>query len=1242
MAFNIFQSPFEKLSLENQAQLLEDISEIKAALSESSSPFFSAILDISNKINELVEINRKIQEVLIGDAKETSKSLKAAELKALGITAESFGKGLDLIVEAVKAYTEVNPKKFDELIEGIVKMGDAFEKSKESFKFFLQLPKLLGYLALGILGFGLALIIATPLYIAGLPGAILSFLVIKYFIRGFSVLAEKEKDGTLTKGVKALNQIALAVALFGLAIVLSGPIYIAALVLMWPILGVIALFTMIFNILASKNLHKDVAEGARTLKGIAWTIALFGLVILLVGPLYIAGAIFVIPIILTLLAFGAVMLLISKFDKDIRKGIYGLLLIGAVIVVFALALWIWNKLRPEWEDIIQTIVVIGAFTLMLYLAGKRAKDMFKAAIALIIAGVSLIILAVAIRMILDAIDRDWEMLGMFLAVLGGFTVAMILLGNFGGNIMVGSIALILASVALILLGVGIKIILDALDRSWENMAMVGATVAMLGVEFGIVGIPVVAGFIALGSTAMITAGLALVVIGTGLALFKKTGWKEGDQSLIQSALSGIRNAFLGLDGDEGFSGMITAIAESTALASALVGISAMYIPAGIALTLIGASLGIFKKIGFKESDADTMSYVVQSVAEAFLSPFQDEDGDFDYRKFFTISLGVAALSKAGNTLAGLAEGVQAWANLTVPKWEYDEKSGEMKIKGMVKLSNKDFDNVAYGMQKVISAIAGPFAEVGKLEMGLTGDDPFYASIFGGHRYVSRGVRALSGIGGVMSGLAQGVQDFANLTITEWDVVQTKDGPELKPVKKVKLSDAQISSAVQNMANVAVTTATAFAEIGRINAGEPPKDPALAFLDAIFGGDLIKDGVEALSGVGDIMTGLAEGVVRFSNMEFVTHKIAINSKTGLPEMVPDKVIKIDQPMIDFAMQNMGTVATTVAKVFAKIGEGSWWNDAEIDPDDVEDGITAMQGIGDVMAGLAEGVIKFANMEFTRNVVKEINGVPTLVPKDVVKISRKDIEFAMINMEVVATAAAKAMANAGKYISNSEDAIEMAIDYIPSISDAIAGVAESIIKSQEDLDKVKDIDKINLGINGFITSVIEPFAAKDITNRMSALEIFTERIEIIAASADEMERIAKALESVSKSMGTFRKEVNSLDIKILSETRALYEAMGVVAEAGSVDELLDKYGKTIEETFEKLAELLEKFASKMGESTATATAPAATTTAATPGKETAEKKDTSGQELSQNISTMITTLKSIDTQLRSGIKTKQQMF
>jgi hypothetical protein len=1066
-----------------------------------------------------------------------------------------------------------------------------------------------------------------PLYIIALPGIPIILFVIKTLLTVLGNVFKSYKKGVLSNSAKALQQLALSITLFGMAIALSGPIYIIAALSMVPILFVLIVFLSIFKVISDRWLAKGVKQGARNLKNIATTIALFGIAIALIGPLYIAGAIFILPIVATLGLFVGIMFLLSKVDKDVKKGAYTLWMIAAAIVLFGAALYLWNKMAPSWENILQTISIIGAFSVIMYLVGTRSQEMLKASGALILGAVSLVILGYALKIMLNSVDHDWENIAMVGAIIAGYGAALVAIGALSSLVNKGAIALTIGSIAIIGLATGLKIFSSA-DITWKDVGILGATIAMIGVEFGLIGIPVVAGFIALGAAAMIVASASLVTIGLGLKSFKNSGWQTGDEKSLHSALSGIRNAFLGLNGDEGFVGTVSAIGKSTALAAAMAPISLMYLPAAISLIKIGKALNTFKQIGFTSQDADNMKYSVSAVPDAFIGSFKD----ISIKDLIAMRIGINSLSNAGNTLAGLAQGIQSWSNLTSPIWEYDETSGEMKIKGKVKLKNSDFKKVSSNMKLVISAIAEPFAEVGKMEMGLSPNDSFYSSIFG-NNFVSTGIESLSGIGNIMSGLAQGVQDWVNLTVTEYGIVQGTNGPELKAISRKKLSNTEISKASLNLASVATVVAKVFSDIGADKWG--------ASIDP----DDIKDGIESLMGIGNVSKGLASSVQLFSKMEFVSYKVAKNSQTGTMELVPDKVNIITDSILTKAGKNLKSVALVVAKVFSEIGADKRHD--VIDPDDIEDAVKSLSGIGDVISALALSVQSFVKMEFVQNEVKLIDGIPTLVPKDVITLTPEDLVKAQSNITDVAKGTAVALSITGKYINDNKKNIKSSVDYMPKISDAIISLAEGILESNKILDNISDIDKVSGNLSNFILNIMKPFINKDIKNELINLGIFTNNVSIIANSATDIEHIAKSFDSISKSMGTFKNELNSLDLEVLKETKGLFQAMSVVAEAGTIGDLLDKFGGTIENTFEKLAELLSKFADNVSESgsqtahtIANMSMPVKQNVAVPTNTNTSDSE--AAKELTSGIREMIGSLESIESSLRGTLKTKQSMF
>ena len=471
---------------------------------------------------------------------------------------------------------------------------------------------------------------------------------------------------------------------------------------------------------------------------------------------------------------------------------------------------------------------------------------------------------------------------------------------------------------------------------------------------------------------------------------------------------------------------------------------------GLALLSIGKGLKAFKDTGFTVKDADNIRKIITAVASAFANA---TSGGKDF-SWWQVMWGIYAMRNLGRTLKSIAEGVQAWANLYVSEYEYNEKTGKMEEVARVKLTQQDFDNVAYGMKTVISAIAGPLAEVGKADMGASPDDPWYAAIFGGKGYVRKGVAALRGVGDVLTGLAKGVQSFANLTVSKWEMVEVTDDSgakrmELQETERIPMTDTVLEASAKAIAKTVTHVAKPFGMIGQ---GFWSKLFSQAESDFPYSGDDIKRGVEALGGVGDVLSGLAKGIQDFANLTFTTYTVQTNSETGMPEVVPSDVITLTSGDFKTATNRIAEVITTIAKPFGKIGQGFWttlfWggggNDFPYSASDIKRGVESLTGIGGVLTGLAEGVRAFARLEFVSNKVKNVKGVPTLVPDKVNKMSNKDITQAGKNVERVLMAIVHGVGVwADTYILNKgkKKKIEDAFKMIGTINSKTTKIAES---------------------------------------------------------------------------------------------------------------------------------------------------------------------------------------------------------
>jgi hypothetical protein len=288
---------------------------------------------------------------------------------------------------------------------------------------------------------------------------------------------------------------------------------------------------------------------------------------------------------------------------------------------------------------------------------------------------------------------------------------------------------------------------------------------------------------------------------------------------------------------------------------------------------------IFKKAAFGKEDSDNLEYMLGSIVRSFgiVTDYERQKKMGFHVDPYSLMLGIEALSGAGRVLAGLAEGVQAWANLEVNEWEVVDggtAKAKLVIKGRRKLNESDFDAAAYGMAKVISAIAKPFADVGKLEKGASSGNPVLDAIFGGG-FVSKGISALKRSGDTLVSLAEGVQAFANLEITTYAIADagTKDA-KLIPAEKRKMTDVEIEMAGTNIAKIITVVANAFAKVGK-----QEKESS-----GWFSGGFVSKGVSALAGVGDILTSLTDGVIKMAHNEIPQFSL-IGGGTKDAKLVP---------------------------------------------------------------------------------------------------------------------------------------------------------------------------------------------------------------------------------------------------------------------------------------------------------------------------------------------------------------------
>lgn len=1013
-------------------------------------------------------------------------------------------------------------------------------------------------LGLGVLWFGLAMLVYAIIGIPAMIGAVLFGLTVRLvlFISGAA-----KKEGT--EAIAALGKLWKGVLLFGLAM------------LLWVVIGIPAIIGAVFFgitayilLLVLKEMGKPKVKGgvkAMLMAGAA--VAVFGLVFVLfekfVSVMAVAFTLGAIALTALLLFF------IGKKSAQIKKGAKVLLPVALGIAAIGGSMLLWMNTGVTWEG----IGMLGATILMIgvevYVLGKFQKEIMKGALALTEVGIALGVFSVGMLIMATAIKvgLTWEGIAMLGAVILGMgLIATVLgVGPIPGFAMAGAAVLIALGAALGIFAVGFLIIATAVQMlDQEHVDIMGSAITTLGMSMVPIGL--MSPVILLGAAASIVAGAALVPLTIGMGVFKASGFNKEDGDNLSYGLQSVMDGFLGGKMPGGIFAAIKFAAGAAARAALLLVAVGPMALAGLALIPITTSMLIFKKANFGKEDADNLEYMLGSIVRSFgiVTDYDRQKKMGFYVNPWDLMLGIASLSGAGRVLAGLAEGVQAWANLEVNEWEVIDggtAKAKLVIKGRRKLNESDFDAAAYGMAKVISAISKPFADVGKLEKGEGTGNPILDAVFGGN-FVSTGINALKRSGDTLISLAEGVQAFANLEITTYEVVAagTKNA-KLVPKEKKKMSDAEIEAAGLNIAKIITVVADAFAKVGKAE-----KDSS-----GWFSGGYVSKGVAALAGVGDTLSALTDGVIKMAYNEIPQFEL-IGGGTKDAKLVPAAPLILKSSDLTAAAYNIGEILGVVANAVADVGRmedesSGWFSDGY-----VTKGSAALAGVGDTVSKIADAVIKFATGQIPTFMLVGEGKDQKLVPGVPLKLTGTMIKDAAYLIGDILGIMAREVSSFGKWIEGSEDSIKNAVKATAEISKVIIGTAGAL----ETWGKLKDplVKTMEIGI--FISSLQKMFDPKldpKLATKLAYFHLFTADVKILGQSASGITTVATNMDRIQKSMKLFKDHVNSLDLKKLTLTNTMFQAIAAMSKnpEAMAKAIVSSMNKSFEELIKALKEL-----------------------------------------------------------------------
>ena len=201
------------------------------------------------------------------------------------------------------------------------------------------------------------------------------------------------------------------------------------------------------------------------------------------------------------------------------------------------------------------------------------------------------------------------------------------------NAILGSLVLLIMSASVITFALGLGLMSKTVKgMKWKDFGMMMACIGAIGAVLFVLGIPVVATFIALGSVALLLAGASLIVFGIGL---RKTvnavrGMKWKDLGMMMANI-----------------GAIGAALTVLGLVSPLVGLgSAVLLTAGAALNVFADGIEKWSKIKDVKPAIENVKVAVKSIRSLMKEGFKIK--------------GIKDLRKTGEALLSLYKGVKDW------------------------------------------------------------------------------------------------------------------------------------------------------------------------------------------------------------------------------------------------------------------------------------------------------------------------------------------------------------------------------------------------------------------------------------------------------------------------------------------------------------------------------------------------------------------------------------------------------
>lgn len=805
--------------------------------------------------------------------------------------------------------------------------------------------------------------------------------------------------------------------------------------------------------------------------------------------------------------------------RDIKKNFTTAKQFGILVAISAASLLAGGYLFMEYPDLPGNValfgVVLAGFMLamsgILKILNKMQGDLVKGIIAIGL----LTVVAGMLTLIMWGIGAICEKYGL-LNLLGGVGImALIVLAM--GALTIGAGALLagpqaalvglgIVALGLLALTVGPSILLMMavtgriceydtkgwLGKLFEAAKIVLALAAIasgLGLFMIPFGIPFAIGCVAITALGVMAIPLAIVMgLIAGLSKYDAKSMLKmvGVISLTMVAFAGIATAL----------GMILIIpfvgkAFRKGLA-VLPMLAAVALSAGLALLAIAKAMKIMQSIGkFDASNIINALTQVLNIAPA-LAPF-------NWRFANKVWAAEACITPMTKMISKLAKTVEEYANLKVAIYDGD------KVVGYRQLTKKDFksagDNIALILTTLIAA----------LDKCYEGREDFFNGGWFNDSPAIKVIKVGKKLAGMVGDMAEAVKDYANMMVpTQWD-------NEGKPISYRQLNSKDFKNAANNISYIMTTL------IDGLNVcyySNPDLFSGTGFLG--LGSSPAAKVIETIGNLGNTIGGITDSVINIATGLIPISWNNEGKATRFKQIKPQDYVNAANTISNILLVMVDALDKAYSQnpeIFTGTG---WfgWGDCK-----AKKVIQSLNGLGELVGGVADSVIKFASGNIATEWDKDGN------PIKYRSLTKADYDNAANSVASVLLTTVRGVSNAYYSIPGSPSEIQERIACFMELGTLIANISKGVqsmatlqFADQWDKDgkpihfaKLSNADIIMAGLNA---SLVLQTMALGVANAKKIIDGSIKKEEI-ASILETMKSITTLISKVATAIGDFAK-------------------------------------------------------------------------------------------------------------------------